>query len=175
VIDELPLVHESKVYFGSEDGNLYALDIKTGKEVWRFKTGGLIATSAVLWKDFVFFGSWDCHLYKVNIHTHEEVWRFSTSSSTPAYIPPAYDVFKLEVKRETRIEEPVSEGKYKKKKEETVSLSDYKIESEYSTTSEYKQKSDYDVNFVIFEGVLEGEELWTSDSKVLSPDSRISM
>ncbi len=78
----------------------------------------------------------------------------------------------MEVKKETHTEDAVSEEKYKsKKEEETVSLSDYHITSEYSSGSEYKQKSDYDTSFVMFEGVMECEELWTSDLKALSPQS----
>ncbi len=78
-------------------------------------------------------------------------------------------MFKVEIKKETHIEEAVKESKYKKKKEETVSLSDYHVESEYSSETEYKTKSDYDVQWVLFEGILEGEEIWISGSRDLKP------
>ncbi len=119
--------------------------------------------------DKIFFGSWDCHEYSVDVKTGKEFWRFRTSSMVQGYIPPSTEAFKLEVKKETRLEEAISEDKYKEKKEETISLSDYHVESEYSSESEYKQKSDYDVNFVMFEGIMECEELWTSDSRDLRP------
>ena len=47
-------------------------------------------------------------------------------------------------------------------------LSDYHIASEYATTSEYKTKSDYDTHWVIFEEIMEVEDVWTSDLKVSS-------
>ena len=39
-ISSSPNVSEGVVYFGSNDKHLYALDIKTGEEQWKFKTGG---------------------------------------------------------------------------------------------------------------------------------------
>ena len=35
-----PLVADGSVYFGSVDGNFYALDARTGKVSWKFQTGG---------------------------------------------------------------------------------------------------------------------------------------
>ncbi len=34
-----PTVAEGVLYPGSHDGNLYAVDIKTGEEKWQFQTG----------------------------------------------------------------------------------------------------------------------------------------
>lgn len=168
------LIHDGKIYFGCEDGNVYVLNSE-GKELWRFKTGGPVYHYPAIWDNRIYFGSWDCHLYAVDMRTHKEVWRFATSDSSLAYLPPSREMFEVRIKKETRIEDTITEDRYKsKKKMETVSISDYRISSEYSTTSEYKQKSDYDVSFVMFEGVLEGEDLWISDLKVLSPVSRTS-
>ena len=33
------------VYFGSDDNHLYALDIKTGEEKWKFETGEEVSSS----------------------------------------------------------------------------------------------------------------------------------
>jgi outer membrane protein assembly factor BamB len=167
-----PVVTDKNIFVGSEDGNLYALNLE-GKEVWRLNTG-VLYTTPLLYKGILYQGSGDCHLYAVDSKTGKEVWRFPTSTLQPSEVPPAYGAWKIEIKKETHIEEPISEGKYKKKKEETVSLSDYQIESEYSSEAEYKQKSDYDVHWVMFEGVLKGEELWISNSKDLKQSLRIS-
>lgn len=148
------LIHENTIYFGCEDGNLYVID-ENGKELWRFRTGGPVYHFPAVWNDTLYFGSWDCHLYAVNLETRREVWRFSTSDSSPAYMPPSRSMFEVGIKKETHIEEPIPEDKYKsKKKQETVSLSDYHVESEYSSESEYKQKSDYDVQWVISDDVM---------------------
>ncbi|UCC91901.1 MAG: PQQ-like beta-propeller repeat protein, partial [Candidatus Aenigmatarchaeota archaeon] len=155
---------------GAGDGNVYCLSLE-GKELWRFKTNGGVYTSVVLIDGALCFGSWDCHLYLADPDTGGEIWRFQTSTNEQSYIPDPFECFEMEVKKDTGIEEAVEDGKYKKKKEETVSLSDYHVTSEYATTSEYKQKSDYDTSFVMFEGVMECEELWTSGSRDLKPQT----
>jgi polyvinyl alcohol dehydrogenase (cytochrome) len=39
-IDSSPAVMKGVVYIGSNDGKVYALNAKTGAEVWSFTTGG---------------------------------------------------------------------------------------------------------------------------------------
>ena len=62
------------VYFGSEFEHLYAVDIKSGEEKWRFKTGSEgVSSSPKVSEEVVFIGSYDNHLYAINIvkeHTH---------------------------------------------------------------------------------------------------------
>src|SRR5215212_4258828 len=40
-----PAVHDGRLYFGNREGFFYALDAQTGKEEWRFKSGGPVASS----------------------------------------------------------------------------------------------------------------------------------
>jgi outer membrane protein assembly factor BamB len=173
-IDSIPLMYKNRIYFGAGDSNFYCLTME-GKEIWRFRASYNIYTSPVVLNNIIYFNSMDCHMYALDADTGEEVWRFATSTLTISPLPPPYESFKLEVSKSGLSEEVKTKDKYKEKKEKSVSLSDYHVTSEYVMDSEYKQKSDYDTNFVIFEGVLECEELWTSDSKHLSPDSRISI
>jgi outer membrane protein assembly factor BamB len=42
------------VYFGSGDGNLYALDSATGELRWKFKTGDVVHASPALAMAFCF-------------------------------------------------------------------------------------------------------------------------
>jgi outer membrane protein assembly factor BamB len=171
IIDKGPLVYNGRIYFGAGDGNVYCLSIE-GKELWRFRTNGGVYTSVVVIDGTLCFGSWDCHLYLVNPEDGSEIYRFQTSTNEQSFIPEPFECFEMEVKKDTGIEETVEGEKYKKKKEEeSISLSDYQITSEYSSESEYKQKSDYDVSFVMFENVLEVEGIWTSDLKVLKPQT----
>jgi outer membrane protein assembly factor BamB len=37
-----PTLSDGVVYFGSSDNHLYAVDIKTGEEKWKFKTGSIV-------------------------------------------------------------------------------------------------------------------------------------
>ncbi len=39
------MVVGSRLFFGSQDGRVYALDRRTGKEVWRYDAGGKIYAS----------------------------------------------------------------------------------------------------------------------------------
>ncbi|NIP40907.1 MAG: PQQ-binding-like beta-propeller repeat protein [Candidatus Aenigmarchaeota archaeon] len=160
------------VYFGSEDRHFYALDVETGKEIWKFKAGGRIYDEAKVFGDIVCFGCSDCNYYVLNKFTGEEIWRFQSSDLRESPAPPPYGEFELKIKKETHIEEAVEEGKYKKKKEETVSLSDYHVESEYSTESEYKQKSEYETSFVVFEPFLAFTEALPSRCGVCRPRAR---
>ena len=57
---------DGTVYFGSDDGNLYALDPETGKERWIFSAGGEIQSSPAIGPDgTIYFGSLDNHFYAV--------------------------------------------------------------------------------------------------------------
>ena len=71
-----PVVANGAVYFGSGDGNLYALDSTTGDLRWKFKTGDVVHASPALAEGVVFFGSWDSYFYAVDAATGEEKWRF---------------------------------------------------------------------------------------------------
>jgi outer membrane protein assembly factor BamB len=66
------------VYFGSSDGNLYALNTANGKLRWAFKTNGLIHTTPALYNGKVYFGSWDTYLYAVDAITGKLAWKFKT-------------------------------------------------------------------------------------------------
>lgn len=129
--------------------------------------GGSIQATPIIMNGIVYFGSWDCHLYSVDAEIGKEVWRFATNNIQESFIPPSNATFKAELRRETRIEDSISEEKYKSKNGQSVSLSDYHVTSEYATTSEYKQKSDYDTSFAIFESVLDSENSVLSRPELL--------
>jgi outer membrane protein assembly factor BamB len=65
-------------YIGSEDHNLYAIDVKTGKQCWKFKTGGAVNSSAAISGDILCFGSYDGFYYAVNAKNGKLVWKFKT-------------------------------------------------------------------------------------------------
>jgi glucose dehydrogenase len=76
--------HNLTVFFGSSDGNLYALDAQTGKKKWAFKTGGIIHSSPALYNGNVYCGSWDTFLYAVDAKTGDLKWKFETDKH-PVY------------------------------------------------------------------------------------------
>ncbi len=71
-----PVVAAGAVYFGSGDGNLYALDANSGELRWKFKTGDVVHSSPALVDGVLFFGSWDSYFYAVDAATGKEKWRY---------------------------------------------------------------------------------------------------
>lgn len=74
------------VYFGSSDGNLYAVNTKNGELKWKFKTNGIIHTSPALYQGTVYFGSWDTYLYAVDTRTGKEKWKFKTREQPDMHV-----------------------------------------------------------------------------------------
>ena len=57
---------DGRVFIGSGDSNVYALDLTSGKKIWAAKTGG------------PFFGSTDNSLYAVEAASGKPVWKYET-------------------------------------------------------------------------------------------------
>jgi outer membrane protein assembly factor BamB len=70
-------------YFGSGDENLYAIDAKTGKERWHFKTGGAVTSSPAVAASVVFFTSRDGILYALNASDGKAIWKFQMGKDLP--------------------------------------------------------------------------------------------
>ncbi|MFC1760651.1 PQQ-binding-like beta-propeller repeat protein [Planctomycetota bacterium] len=51
-----PAVVDGKVYIGGPDGFVNAVDVTTGKELWRFETGGAVSIAPRVAEGKVFFG-----------------------------------------------------------------------------------------------------------------------
>jgi outer membrane protein assembly factor BamB len=66
------------VYVGSRDGNLYALDIETGREIWRAPTQDMITASPLVRNGTVIFGSHDNNVYAVRASDGIAVWQQAT-------------------------------------------------------------------------------------------------
>ena len=73
-----PAVENGTVYFGSGDGNVYALDATSGQLKWKFKTGDVVHASPAVADGAVFVGSWDSYFYALDAATGTEKWRFKT-------------------------------------------------------------------------------------------------
>ena len=90
-----PALVDGILYVGSQDGNLYAIDAASGREIdaaagpnaeasdedrWPFPTSSPIVTSPAVVDGVVYFGSFDHNLYAVDAETGEELWRFPTGA-----------------------------------------------------------------------------------------------
>jgi outer membrane protein assembly factor BamB len=73
-----PVIAKDVVYFGSGNGNVYALDAAGGALKWAFKTGDVVHSSPALADGTLYVGSWDSYLYAIDAATGTEKWRFET-------------------------------------------------------------------------------------------------
>ena len=71
-----PVVALGLVYFGSGDGNVYALDASTGDLRWKFATGDVVHASPAIDAGTLYVGSWDSYFYAIDAATGKEKWRF---------------------------------------------------------------------------------------------------
>jgi outer membrane protein assembly factor BamB len=62
-VDSSPVVSGKYVYVGSDDGNLYALGLADGKEVWHFAAGGAIRASPAVAAGRLVIGTEDGAVY----------------------------------------------------------------------------------------------------------------
>ena len=73
-----PAVANGKVYFGSGDGNVYAVDAQTGLLQWKFPTRDVVHSSPAVVNNIVYIGSWDSYLYAIDADTGQEKWSFKS-------------------------------------------------------------------------------------------------
>jgi len=73
-----PVVARGRVYFGSGDGNVYAIDAATGGLRWKFHTGDVVHSSPAIADDTLYIGSFDTWLYAIDADRGTERWRFKT-------------------------------------------------------------------------------------------------
>lgn len=81
-----PVVKGDVIYFGSPDGNFYALDIETGYMRWVFKTDGIVNSVPFADHENVYFGSNDGKVYAVSIDDGKQEWSFKTESTVQSTI-----------------------------------------------------------------------------------------
>ncbi|NNC86913.1 MAG: PQQ-like beta-propeller repeat protein, partial [Akkermansiaceae bacterium] len=83
-----PAVDEERVYIGSRDKHLHAVDRESGQGAWKFKTGSRVDGSALVFDDAVVFGSGDGRLYALNPKDGAEIWRLDLGegiAASPAF------------------------------------------------------------------------------------------
>jgi outer membrane protein assembly factor BamB len=64
------------VYFGSGDGNVYALDASSGVLQWKFATQDVVHASPAVHDGTVYIGSWDGNFYAIDGETGQQKWQF---------------------------------------------------------------------------------------------------
>jgi len=86
-----PAVVGARLYVGGIDGNLYALDARSGAVIWRLRTGGRIWSSPAVAGGAVYVGSLDGKLYKADATDGALRWTFATDGAALASGSFGYD------------------------------------------------------------------------------------
>ena len=71
-----PVLYDDKLIVGSDDGYLYNFSQPDGKLIWKFKSKGLVRSTAAVWNDLAFFGDTEGLFYAVDLKTGKEKWVF---------------------------------------------------------------------------------------------------
>ncbi|MEA2478290.1 MAG: hypothetical protein QOJ07_212 [Thermoleophilaceae bacterium] len=74
-----PLVLNGRVYFGSEDGTVYAVKAKDGSNVWTHKAGGAVKAAPAYSGGKIYFGDYGGSVTALNIKDGSTAWNTGTS------------------------------------------------------------------------------------------------
>jgi len=77
-----PVVAGGKVFVGSADNKLYALNESDGEILWTFETGGAINSTPLIAGGKVLFLSYDGFFYALDQNTGDPVWKFKTGGES---------------------------------------------------------------------------------------------
>ena len=81
-----PIIKGETIFFGSSDGNFYALDAESGYMRWIFPTKNAVNSVPFADDDTVYLGSNDGTVYAVGIADGKEKWRFPTGNTVQSLI-----------------------------------------------------------------------------------------
>lgn len=73
-----PVYHDKVLYFGGDDGNIYAVEAETGHQLWKRSTGGPAPSTPAVANGTVYAGSYDGKFYALNAQTGAIRWKFAT-------------------------------------------------------------------------------------------------
>lgn len=77
-----PVVANGLVYFGSDDGYLYALNAYNGTEIWRYNTYGPVESAATVLDGVVYVGGFHSHaVFALNAYTGALIWNSPVASA----------------------------------------------------------------------------------------------
>lgn len=79
-IGSSPAIANGILYVGSDDRNLYALDLRTGYLLWNYSTGAPIDSSPAVADGVVYIGSEDFNVYALDANTGAVLWNFPTGN-----------------------------------------------------------------------------------------------
>jgi outer membrane protein assembly factor BamB len=73
-----PVLDHGAIYFGSDDGNIYAVDAETGIQKWKFATHGAVRSTPAVDSGLLFAFSYDGYLYAIDAAKGTLRWKFQS-------------------------------------------------------------------------------------------------
>ncbi len=73
-----PLYHKRRIYIGSYDHNLYALNATSGELIWKYACEGGVVSTPAHYKRAVYIGSKDHHVHAISTATGTTLWTYKT-------------------------------------------------------------------------------------------------
>ena len=77
-ITSSPVIADGRVYVGSDDYSLHAVDFETGTKVWSYATQDMIEAPPLYWEGVVYVGSSDFALYAIDAVKGTLLWKRDT-------------------------------------------------------------------------------------------------
>lgn len=74
-------IDKNKVITSNTAGDIFALDLKSGKKLWSFRTGGKVYSTPAVWKGIVVAGSSDHFIYAVDAADGKLLWKVKTDKA----------------------------------------------------------------------------------------------
>lgn len=72
------VIHAGRVYIGSNDASVYAINLADGRKAWSYKTEGEVEAPPTIVEDSIVVGSNDGHLYCLAAEDGQLKWKYRT-------------------------------------------------------------------------------------------------
>jgi outer membrane protein assembly factor BamB len=73
-IESSPLLHGNRVFVGTWDHNVYAINAKNGRKIWSFQADNQVNSSPAYWRGRIFVGSDGGTLYALSAKSGKLLW-----------------------------------------------------------------------------------------------------
>ena len=74
-----PVDRDGTIYFGGDDGNVYAVNAADGGQRWKHKTRGPVASTPAIDGDTLYVASYDGNVYALDARSGATRWKFATA------------------------------------------------------------------------------------------------
>jgi outer membrane protein assembly factor BamB len=87
-VESSPLLRGKRLYFGSWDHGVHAVNARTGRRIWRFQADNEVNTSAAYWRGRIFIASDSGTLYALSAKSGRLLWTGETRAREFFYATP---------------------------------------------------------------------------------------